>query len=100
MLLYARGLCNALCMTTAADLEPDLADRLAKSLQVSGISVAQMADYMEVHRNSVGAWLNRRSQPRPANVRLWAIRTGVPYEWLRYGTWPEDQFGESGQVKA
>jgi transcriptional regulator with XRE-family HTH domain len=87
-------------MTTAADLEPDLADRLAKSLQVSGISVAQMADYMEVHRNSVGAWLNRRSQPRPANVRLWAIRTGVPYEWLRYGTWPEDQFEESGQVKA
>ena len=75
-------------------VEPDLADRLAKSLQVAGLSVADMADYMEVHRNSVGAWLNRRSEPRPANIRLWAIRTGVPYEWLRNGTWPE----ESDQV--
>jgi hypothetical protein len=54
---------------------------------------------MEVHRNSVGTWLNRRSRPRPANVRLWAMRTGVPYEWLRYGTWPEDQIKESEQVK-
>jgi hypothetical protein len=75
----------------STEFEPDLADRLAKSLQVSGIPVAEMAAYMEVHRNSVGGWLNRRSQPRPANVRLWAIRTGVPYEWLRYGTWPEEE---------
>ena len=81
-----------------SELLPDLADRLAKSLQVSGISVAEMAAYMEVHRNSVGAWLNRRSQPRPANVRLWAMRTGVPYQWLRDGVWPEDQPEESGQV--
>jgi len=81
-----------------SELEPDLADRLAKALLVAGISVADMAAYLEVHRNSVGAWLNRRTQPRPANLRLWAIRTGVPYEWLRYGTWPKDQFEESEQV--
>jgi DNA-binding transcriptional regulator YiaG len=79
----------------STELEPDLADRLAKSLQLSGISLAEMAAYMEVHRNSVGGWLNGRSQPSPANVRLWAIRTGVPYVWLRYGTWPEE---ESEQV--
>ena len=89
---------NAAEHRDAQELEPDLADRLAKSLQVAGLSVADMADYMEVHRNSVGAWLNRRSQPRPANIRLWALRTGVPYQWLRHGTWPEDQFEESGQV--
>jgi hypothetical protein len=86
------------CVTNArplSELEPDLADRLAKSLQVAGLTVADMAEYMEVHRNSVGAWLNRRSQPRPANIRLWALRTGVPYEWLRHGTWPKDESGES-----
>lgn len=81
-----------------SELEPDLADRLAKSLYVSGTSVADMAGYLEVHRNSVGAWLNRRSQPRPANMRLWALRTGVPYEWLRHGTWPDDRSEESEQV--
>jgi hypothetical protein len=80
------------------ELEPDLADRLNKSLYVSGISVADMAQFLEVHRNSVGAWLNRRTQPRPANLRLWAMRTNVPYEWLRYGTWPDDSLGESEQV--
>ena len=79
-------------------LEQDLADRLAKSLQVSGLSVADMAAYMEAHRNTIGAWLNRRAQPRPANMRLWALRTGVPYEWLRHGTWPDDQSEESKQV--
>jgi transcriptional regulator with XRE-family HTH domain len=81
-----------------SELLPDLADRLAKSLQVAGLSVAEMAQYLEAHRNTVGAWLNRRNQPRPANLRLWAMRTGVPYEWLRYGTWPDDQLEESEQV--
>jgi hypothetical protein len=92
---YMPADCAIICSVTNArplsELEPDLADRLAKSLQVAGLSVAEMADYMEVHRNSVGAWLNRRSEPRPANIRLWAIRTDVPYEWLRYGIWPEEE---------
>jgi transcriptional regulator with XRE-family HTH domain len=78
-----------------SELVPDLADRLAKSLQVAGLSVADMADYMEAHRNTIGAWLNRRARPRPANMRLWAMRTGVPYEWLRDGTWPEHPSEES-----
>ena len=80
------------------ELEPDLADRLAKSRDVWGVSIVDMAAYLEVHRNSVGAWLNRRTRPRPANLKLWAMKTGVPYEWLRDGTWPEDSFEESEQV--
>jgi hypothetical protein len=27
-------------------------------------------------------------RPAHKSIRLWAIRTGVPYEWLRYGTQP------------
>ena len=72
-----------------AELEPDLADRLAESLQVAGLSVGDMAEYIEVHRiASTGG--DRRTQPRPANIRLWAIRCGIPYEWLRYGTSPDE----------
>jgi transcriptional regulator with XRE-family HTH domain len=83
-----------------SELEPDLADRLAKSLLVAGMSVAEMAAFQGVHRNSVGAWLNRRTQPKPANLRLWAIRTGVPYGWLCHGTWSEDESEASGQVNS
>lgn len=63
----------------------DLADRLGKSLRVSGLSVQDMADYLEVHRNSVSAWINGRTPPTGQTVRLWAMRTGVPYRWLRDG---------------
>lgn len=66
----------------------DLADRLAKSLRVSDTSVQQMADYLDVHRNTVGAWINGRTPPTTQTVRLWALRTGVPYEWLRNGEGP------------
>jgi hypothetical protein len=47
-----------------------------------------MADFLEVHRNTVGAWLKRPSKPNPASVRLWAEYTGFPYEWLRGDKWP------------
>jgi hypothetical protein len=41
----------------------------------------------------------RAFEIRVAGTCLWAIRTGVPYEWLRDGTWPEDQSEESEHVK-
>lgn len=87
-------MCNARCMDkeqihTASDLVPDLADRLAKSLRVSGASVGEMAAFLEVHRNTVSAWINGRAHPSPANVMMWAQMTSVPYQWLRDGEWPE-----------
>jgi hypothetical protein len=47
-----------------------------------------MADFLEDHRNTVGAWLKRPNKPNPASVRLWAEYTGFPYEWLRGDKWP------------
>ena len=26
----------------------------------------------------------------PAIMRMWAQKTGVPYEWLRDGVWPDE----------
>lgn len=72
------------------DVQPDLADRMQKALDLAGVSVQEMADLLEVHRNSVGGWLNRRNKPSPATLRVWAMETGVPYEWLRAGNWPEE----------
>jgi transcriptional regulator with XRE-family HTH domain len=63
----------------------DLADRMAKSLRTAGIGVQEMADYLDVHRNTVGGWLHGRIRPDVRTLRLWALRTGVSYEWLLHG---------------
>ncbi|MEH3142473.1 MAG: helix-turn-helix transcriptional regulator [Mycobacterium kyogaense] len=64
----------------------DLADRLMKSLRVANMSQQQMADHLEVHRNTVNGWLNGKGKPptRPMLI-AWALRTGVPFEWVANG---------------
>lgn len=68
----------------------DLADRLRKSLRVADISVQDMADYLDVSRNTVSAWINGRTPPSTQSIRLWALATSVAYEWLKDGTEPGD----------
>ena len=67
-------------------LDWDVADRMRKSLRVTGIGVQEMADYLDVARNTVGNWINGRIHPSTQTLRLWALRTGVSFEWLRDGT--------------
>jgi len=70
-------------------LEQTLGDRLKKSLRVSGLSVGDMAEALEIHRNTISAWLADRARPQPVTLRFWAEHNGVPIEWLRDGKWPE-----------
>jgi transcriptional regulator with XRE-family HTH domain len=60
----------------------DRADRLRKALREAGIGVAEMADYLDVSRTSVSNWINGRIEPTTQTLRLWALKTGVSYEWL------------------
>ena len=66
----------------------DKADRLAKALQHARVSVQDMADELGVSRNTVGNYLNRRTTIGRAALRVWALRTGVPFEWLENGESP------------
>lgn len=63
----------------------DLADRMRKALRVAGVSVQDMADYLDVARNTASTWINGRITPSGQTVRLWSLRCGVDYEWLRTG---------------
>ena len=65
--------------------EFDLADRMRKALRTSGVGVQEMADYLGVARNTVSTWINGRIEPSTQTKRLWALRTGVPFEWLDRG---------------
>jgi transcriptional regulator with XRE-family HTH domain len=66
-------------------LEFDTADRMRKSLRVSGLTVQDMADYLGVTRGTVSTWINGHISPSVQTLMLWAMKTGVPYEWLTGG---------------
>lgn len=78
----------------------DMYDRLAKSLKSAGLSVADAAEYFDVHRNTVSGWIHGRINPDTRTLRLWAMLTGVPYEWLREGIEPDSgpNGGGGGQI--
>lgn len=74
-----------------AELAQTQADRLNKSLKYAGISHNEMAEFLEVHRNTIGGYVTGRTKMLPVIMRLWAAKTGVPLEWLRDGVWPEPE---------
>ncbi|MGH3501478.1 MAG: helix-turn-helix domain-containing protein [Nocardioidaceae bacterium] len=63
----------------------DLADRMRKALRQADANVGEMAEYLGVSRGTVSTWINGRIDPSTQTLRLWALRCGVPYPWLRYG---------------
>jgi len=65
--------------------EWDVADRMRKALRYAGVMPGQMAAYLEVGNNTVSTWINGRITPTPQTIRLFAMRCGVAYEWLRFG---------------
>jgi len=69
-------------MTTDFQLRLSLDEALAITLRRAGMGVAEMADYLGVTRGTVGNWTGGRIVPNTQSLRLWALRTGVPYEWL------------------
>lgn len=69
----------------------DLCDRLAKSLRVSGMSVAEMAAALGVHRNTIGGYLAGRHNPDRRTLIAWAFACKSPavtVEWLETGKTP------------
>ena len=88
---------NAPMTTTKMDLpEWDLADRLRKSLEHRGLKVEDMAEFLEVHPNTVHNWLGRRAKPQATAVRVWAMRVDLPYEWVAHGIEPPEKGDEGG----
>jgi transcriptional regulator with XRE-family HTH domain len=74
-------------------LEFDLADRMRRALRISDLGVQEMAEYLGVARTTVSNWINGRIVPSKQSLRLWAIRTGVPFGWLETGRAPINDDG-------
>jgi transcriptional regulator with XRE-family HTH domain len=69
-------------------LDANLSDRMRKCLQVSKVSVTQVAIDLGVKRNTVGTWINGKVNPPKPMLMLWALRFaeyGVTLQWLQTG---------------
>lgn len=67
----------------------EMRHRLALALEWGHASVAEMADELGVHRNTVSRYLNDpEARVTRGTMRVWALRTGVPLEWIQYGIEP------------
>lgn len=63
--------------------------RLALALDHAGLKPGDMVRVLDVHRNTVSAYLSGRSTPSRAALALWALRCGVSFHWLLTGENPE-----------
>gem|GEM_PF-1356078 len=84
------GGCNDKCMSQQPEdltelLKWDLSDRLRKSLAVSKVGVSEMAEALGVNRMTVSRWLSGAVEPKLSVLRRWAMRAGVPLEWIVTG---------------
>lgn len=66
------------------------ADRLTKALSFAGITQQEIADDLNVSRQTIGNYISGRTRPSRAVIMAWAMRTGVPLEWIETGELPAE----------
>lgn len=59
--------------------------RMQRALTHAGLHVEEMADELGVSRSTVSRWVNDKGPVRPIYLKQWALRCGVPFEWLQTG---------------
>jgi transcriptional regulator with XRE-family HTH domain len=72
-------------VTTDARLAWTLSDRLRKGREVAELSRDDLAEYLGLSRQAISNYELGHRVPKLAILRLWAMRTGVPLDWLRFG---------------
>lgn len=63
----------------------EMRHRMGLALEAGDVKVSEMADELGVGRNTVGNYLAGRTKPTRSVLRVWALRTGVPFDWLLTG---------------
>lgn len=73
--------------TQVAPLAPQfgLKHRLALALEVACLDRDQMAAELGVHKNTITNYMRGHTVPSRGVLIAWALRTGVPFEWLLTG---------------
>ena len=64
--------------------------RLRLALEEAGVEPAEMARTLGLALPTINAYMNGGRNPKLGMVKLWGMRTGVPWQWLMYGVEPQD----------
>ncbi|MHB1433416.1 MAG: helix-turn-helix domain-containing protein [Streptosporangiaceae bacterium] len=60
--------------------------RMQRALVHANVTIQDMAEELGVSRATVSRWLNEHGgPPRIGYLKVWAMRCGVPLEWLVSG---------------
>lgn len=62
-----------------------LGDRLRKAREFAGIDMRDLAQMIDIHRQSVARYEQGQAIPRRPVMLSWAISTGVSLEWITSG---------------
>lgn len=65
-----------------------VADRLRKARVSAGLAQRDLAQLIDYSHGAIAQWESGNRQVRPRVLKLWALATNVPYEWLSYGDSP------------
>lgn len=75
---------------TNVALVPSMGQRMKMALSYSGMTVNQMAAYLEVNPVSASRWISGAHTVKGLVLRTWADKTGVNEQWLRTGEMPAE----------
>ena len=70
-----------------------MADRMRKALTWANLKPYEVAERLQVSRNTVGNWINGRNEPRRRDLKAFALLTGYPVQWLETGIAPAENGG-------
>ncbi|MEM9609245.1 MAG: helix-turn-helix transcriptional regulator [Actinomycetota bacterium] len=59
-----------------------LIDRMRRARESSGMSQTAIARHFRINPSTVSRWESGKTPPTYADVRLWAVLTEVPFDWL------------------
>lgn len=65
------------------------------ALEWADLGKQEMADHLGIARHTVTNYLSGRTTPTRSTLIAWALRTGVPLEWIEHGVEPSDR-GDGG----
>ena len=58
-------------------------------MEHAGLKPQDLAETLDVHRNTITHYLTGRTHPTRATLMAWGMRTGVSWRWILDGTEPD-----------
>lgn len=71
-----------------------LADRLRKARESTGLGIVEFAEKVGISRGTVNNAEHGKREPSTPTIKMWALATGVDYNWLLTGETPPPGTGE------